>query len=83
MASLDNTGGLWQNTKRDRPKAPDFIGQVTIDGKTHYLSGWYTDGKNRKPKISMRVNQSNAPIQKTSTTQYNEPPKDFDDDIPF
>lgn len=83
MASLDNTGGLWPNKKRDHPKAPDFIGQVTIDGKVHYLSAWYTDGTNRKPKISMRVNQSDAPIQKSSQTQYTTPPKDFDDDIPF
>ncbi|MFG1559537.1 hypothetical protein ABMA84_15825 [Halobacteriovorax sp. XZX-2] len=85
MASINNTGGLWKNKQRNHPKSPDFTGQVTIEGVTYYISGWKTDGKQGKPVVSIKVNQKKLedPITQPKQKQYTEPPKDFDDDIPF
>lgn len=84
MASIDNTGGLWRNKKRNHPKSPDYIGQITIEGVTYFISAWKTDGSGKKPAVSIKVNQKdlNAEVQ-PQKKQYDNPPKEFDDDIPF
>lgn len=81
MANHDNTGGLWKNKERNHKKAPDFIGQITVEGQTYYISAWAnTDKSNRRPDLSIRVNQ------KALDKQYQHPPqggKEKDDEPPF
>lgn len=86
----DKTGGLWPNrSKGGNDRKPNYLGQVTIDGKTHFLSAWYTDGQGGRPTLSLRVNdlpptQEPAPVPSSVQVGL---PDDFDegkdDDIPF
>ena len=83
MAAREGFGGLWDNKLKTKqaPGAPDFTGQLMVDGKLIYLSGWHTDGKGGKPRISFKVNQTQT--TPTSTETYNTPPPKADKDIPF
>ena len=72
----NNTGGLWKNKKKTKASSPEYTGQITIDGKTHYIVGWLTDGSGGKPVISIRVND---PVPEQPAATYTEVPPEYDD----
>ncbi len=39
------TGMLARNERKTQPNHPDYSGQVEIDGKQYWLSGWIKEGK--------------------------------------
>lgn len=83
MAKLD-TGALWPNKYKRTARDPDLQGQINIDGKLVKIVAWYGDN----PSISIRVNKGKPQEQHDTDTickphPMDNPPKDFDDDIPF
>lgn len=36
----EGKGVLFSNDKKGNPKAPDFKGDIMIDGRTYRISGW-------------------------------------------
>jgi len=85
MGMHANTGGLWPNSYKQKSTDPDLQDTLMVGGKPVKIVAWYTDGKNNKPKLSIRVNHPNAEQTEPAVvgTTYNEPPKEADDDIPF
>lgn len=90
----DNRGGLWKNEDKLSDKHPDFKGNITVDGKQYYLSGWKRapDANPKAPALSVAVTLKEVQQQQKATAdQYAaqkgfQEPKDqdgFDDDIPF
>lgn len=44
----DMTGALFKNDKKEKPSHPDYRGDVTIDGRKYWLSGWIKEGQKGK-----------------------------------
>ena len=44
----DNSGVLFRNDKRENEKAPNYKGNITVDGKDYWLSAWIKEGKSGK-----------------------------------
>jgi len=58
MTDRDNEkrGVLYPNDrKRDGKKDPDFTGNVTIGGKTYWLSAWKEESKNGNRYLSLKI----------------------------
>ena len=49
---MPGTFTLFQNKKTDNDKAPQYKGQINIDGKTFYLSAWVKKDKNGNSFLS-------------------------------
>lgn len=76
-------------------RQPDFKGFINIDGAKFELAAWTKTGTNAKgpykflslsvntaaPRVAQR--NTNDPHGNSAPPVYNEPPMDFDDDIPF
>ena len=88
-----NFGALFREQNKTNPKAPDYKGDVTIDGKKWALAGWIKQTKAGKPYLSLRAEE---PREKASPAKdggggggyparTTEPPADplGGDDIPF
>nr|DAW97039.1 MAG TPA: Single strand binding protein [Caudoviricetes sp.] len=65
------------DVKRKQPKPPATEVHVGINGVMQMLGGI---GDSKQQAASR---QSQKPQQQSSPAQHNEPPMDFDDDIPF
>lgn len=51
-----NSGALFENTrKREGKNDPDRAGQINIDGKDYWLSGWLKKDKEGKTYLSLSV----------------------------
>jgi len=56
MPSKPNHGGLWPNKYKTVKAAPDYVGQININGVVHKLVAWKCSSKNpRAPQISIRI----------------------------
>lgn len=42
----ENSGMLFYNDDKKSDKAPDWSGQVNIEGKQYRIAGWENEGKN-------------------------------------
>lgn len=92
----DNSGIISENDRKQQPNHPDFKGQITVEGREYWLSGWEKNGS-KGPFISLSVKpkEDQAPQQskpkssllKGSQEYKNkEAPTGFDEqdsDIPF
>ena len=58
MPEYDNTnrGAIWRNSKKTTENHPDFTGEINVDGRDYWLSGWQ-----KKPG-----DKNNAPVVKFS-----------------
>lgn len=96
MTQYDNTnrGALFKNDRKEQDSHPDLSGQINIDGKEYWLSGWSKrndDGSFKvlslsvKPKEARRQNTNRGGQQRSNTRQAPPPQRDefLDDDIPF
>lgn len=80
MAKQENTGGLWPNKfKGVGDKRPDFTGDININGVTHKIAGWRTDGAHGKPIVALRVEQQPKP----TPARWPELDDSWESDIPF
>ena len=48
MEKRDNSGVLFKNDKKENERAPDYKGNITVDGKDYWLSAWVKEGKSGK-----------------------------------
>ena len=94
MAEYDNTntGRLYIKDKGDNPKRPDRGGDINIDGKEYWLSGWMTNSKGEqlkdkdgKPWLRLTVKPKDAPAAATKPAAKPAAtfPAGFDDGIDF
>ena len=78
----DNSGVLFKNDRKDKPTAPDYKGNVTVDGKPYWLSAWVKDGKTGK-----FMGLALSPKEEANTSSPKKKPSsgfdDMDSDVPF
>ncbi len=48
MEQRDNSGVLFANDKREKESHPNYKGNIRVDGKDYWISGWIKEGKNGK-----------------------------------
>lgn len=78
MEKRDNSGVLFANDKKDNEKAPNYKGNMMVDGQEYWLSAWVKEGKNGK-FLGLAVSPRDA--QPPASRPM---PKNLDDDlIPF
>ena len=79
----NNSGVLFVNDRKSSDKAPDYTGNITVNGKKLQLAGWKRQGKNGgKPFLSIKVSEFQ---KKDAGPNKNDGPANFDDSdsIPF
>lgn len=50
----DNSGRIFTNDRKENDRHPDYKGNITVDGKEYWLSGWKKQGQ-RGPFISLAI----------------------------
>ena len=76
----DNSGVLFRNDKRENEKAPNYKGNITVDGKDYWLSAWVKEGKSGKfmgLAVSPKEEYKPKPSERSKATNFDDP------DVPF
>ena len=74
----DNSGVLFVNDKKDNEKAPNYKGNIMVDGQEYWLSAWIKEGKTGK-FLGLAVSPKDAQPPTSKPL-----PKNLDDsDFPF
>lgn len=82
-----NSGSMWFKTEKKTEKSPDFAGEINIEGKMYFLSGWNRTTNGGKEYVSVMVKLKDA-----TKASYVEPgvrqgqaprPAQSDPDIPY
>jgi single-stranded DNA-binding protein len=82
MEQRDNSGVLFSNDKREKESHPNYKGNIMVDGKSYWISGWIKEGKNGKfmgLAVSPKEEQAEQPAKAKPKSGFD----DMDDDIPF
>jgi len=78
----NNSGVLFKNDKKESGNQPDYKGNITVDGKSYWLSSWIKEGKSGK-FMGLAV----SPKEEANTSSpKKKPSSDFDgmdSDLPF
>jgi hypothetical protein len=74
----DNSGVLFKNDKKDNERAPEYKGNIMVDGQEYWLSAWIKEGKTGK-FMGLAVSPRDAQPPATRPAPSNLK----DDDIPF
>ena len=79
MEKRDNSGVLFVNDKKENERAPQYKGNINVDGKDYWLSAWIKEGKSGK-FMGLAV----APKEPMKTSERSKS-TDFDkgEDFPF
>jgi hypothetical protein len=74
----DNSGVLFKNDKKDNERAPEYKGNIMVDGMEYWISAWIKEGKTGKfMGLAVSPRDAQPPASKPM-------PKNLDDDsIPF
>ena len=74
----DNSGVLFKSDKKDNERAPEYKGNIMVDGNEYWISAWIKEGKNGKfMGLAVSPRDAQPPASKPV-------PKNLDDsDIPF
>lgn len=84
-----NTGVLFKKENRSSERAPNYEGNINVDGKDYRLAAWIKESKTGKKFMSLAVSVPTKPTDKptTKSTPKQEPkPLDLSaipDDIGF
>jgi hypothetical protein len=78
MEKRDNSGVLFKSDKKDNERAPEYKGNIMVDGNEYWISAWIKEGKNGKfMGLAVSPRDAQPPASKPM-------PKNIDDDlIPF
>jgi hypothetical protein len=78
MEKRDNSGVLFKSDKKDNERAPEYKGNIMVDGNEYWISAWIKEGKNGKfLGLAVSPRDAQPPASKPL-------PKNLDDDlIPF
>jgi len=76
----EKSGSLFKNNKKEKENHPDMTGEVKIEGKIYWASGWKKVDKNGNTWISMSFKEKDfTPAKEAAKATVD----DFDDEIPF
>jgi hypothetical protein len=84
MSQYDNRnrGTLGRNRRKEQDSHPDFTGQLNVDGRDYWLSGWTKEGPTGKFfSLSVKPKDERPMVPRVPGSAST--PVDLDDDIPF
>lgn len=81
----DMSGSLFKNDRKEKDSHPDFQGDIIIDGKHYWLSGWVKEGQKGKffSLAAKPKEQRREEIRSGHREPRNSRAIDLDEDIPF
>jgi hypothetical protein len=74
----DNSGVLFRSDKKDNDRAPDYKGNITVNGQDYWLSAWIKEGKSGK-FMGLAV----SPKEEYQPKQAPKKASIADEDLPF
>ena len=79
----DMRGVLFRQDRKASEKAPDYTGNIEVNGHEYELSGWLRESKAGKKFLSLKVQEPRQREQKPAP-RYTAPVEEgFDDELPF
>lgn len=74
-----NRGALFKNDRKETDNHPDLSGQINVDGKDYWLSGWTKRNEDNSFKVlSLSVKPKEGRAQQARQESRVDDPGDFD-----
>ena len=74
----DNSGVLFKSDKKDNERAPEYKGNIMVDGNEYWISAWIKEGKTGKfMGLAVSPRDAQPPASKPMSKNLE------DSDIPF
>lgn len=78
----ESEGSLFANERKEGQQ-PDYRGSVRIGGVLYRLSGWKRTAKSGTRWLALKVDKEQQRTESKPAEKPQQPPDEFDDDIPF